>query len=113
MCGTGSRPVSAMRPANTEMHERAPPRTASTTSWTCRSDMTAVTLSLTPSCDSRRTRLALDSPRVFVTGILTKTFSPHAAIARACRSISSNSSENTSNEIGRSGMAASTSVAKA
>jgi hypothetical protein len=68
-------------------------------------------LSRTPSAASRRTSGAALSPRVFVTGIFANTFAPHAAICRAWRSISSKSSEKTSNEIGRSATLRSTSRA--
>ena len=57
---------------------------------------------LTPARESPSTSRHNDSPRVFVTGILTWTFGPHPAISCACRSISGNSSPITSKEIGRS-----------
>ena len=73
----------------------------------------AVTLSRMPSALSRRMSAYAGSRRVLVTGTFTYTFGPQVAISRAWRSISSNSSENTSNEMGRSGIAATTSCANA
>ena len=110
--GTGSRPVSAIRPAKTETNAPTSSARLSTTRATCSSVRIAVTFSFTPAAESRRTRESLGSPRVFVTGTFTKTFSPHEAISIACRSISSKSSEKTSNEMGRSPTIASTSRAK-
>ena len=56
---------------------------------------------------------AAGSRFVLVIGIFTYTWPPQVAISRACRSISDRSSENTSNDTGRSGIAASTSFANA
>ena len=58
-------------------------------------------------CGPVNTRLVL------VTGILTLTLAPQVAISRPCASISSSSSAKTSKETGRSGIAFSTSRAKA
>ena len=80
---------------------------ASATSRTCSSVIIAVTFSLTPACDSRRTRSYGGSPlRVGDRDLHVDVARPSVAISRAWRSISANSSENTSNEIGRSGIAA-------
>ena len=69
--GTGSRPVSAMRPANTDTTVAAPPLTARHTSRTWASVIRAVTLSFTPDFDRRSMSGIEDSPRVFVIGIFT------------------------------------------
>ena len=100
--------MSATRPANTEMKLGAPSATAFVTVSTCEGSMRAVTLTCTPSSDSSRTRSAVETPSVFVTGILMKTLGPHVAITRAWRRISGSSSAKTSNEIGRSGTISST-----
>ena len=107
MIGTGSRPVSAIRPANTEMQLGAPSATAAVISLTWRSVNSAVTLTCTPSALRSRITSASDSPRVVVTGTFTYTFAPHSASVRAWRRISSGSSANTSKEIGRSVISAS------
>src|SRR6516165_465453 len=46
--------------------------------------MIAVTLSLTLSIASARRTAPLNSPLVFITGILTLTFFPHDAMTRPC-----------------------------
>jgi len=74
--------------------------------------MTAVTLTRTPLCDSRWIRLYDGCASVLVIGTFTNTLAPQDAISRAWDSISPKPSESTSNEIGRSGMAASASRAK-
>ncbi len=113
MIGIGSTPVSAMRPANTEMIAGvfASSRAVMRSTWS--SVMTAVTLRATPAFDKRSITAPANSRFVLVTGILTLTFLPQEAISRACTSISPKSSAKTSNETGRSGIAASTSRAKA
>ena len=55
--GIGSRPVSAMRPANTETTDGAPPSSARATSRTCSSVQIAVTFSFTPAPASSRDQL--------------------------------------------------------
>src|SRR5205807_22577 len=76
MIGSGSMPVSAMRPAKTETKQGAPPFTASTTPCTCSSVNSAVTLSAIPSCDSFFTSGNALWRLVFVIGILTETCLP-------------------------------------
>ena len=71
MIGSGSTPASAMRPANTEMHEGAPSLTASVISSTWAVVNSAVTFTCTPPSDSSRTSGAIDSPLVVETGIFT------------------------------------------
>ena len=72
MSGTGSRPVSAMRPAKTETQAGAPPASAAPTSRTWSSVSIAVTFTLTPARGERADQRRTDgSPRVLVTGILT------------------------------------------
>ena len=71
MIGTGSRPVSAIRPANTEMMASGPPARAPAAVSTWRTVMSAVTLRCTPSSASVRTTSAVLVPRVSVTGIFT------------------------------------------
>ena len=71
MIGIGSRPVSAMRPANTETYAAAPGARHSITSSTCATVMSAVTLTFTPSATSRRRSGPMNSPPVLVTGIFT------------------------------------------
>ena len=71
MSGTGSRPVSAMRPAKTETTDGAPPDKALAVPLTCSSVQIAVTLSFTPLAASSATSGSADSRRVFVMGILT------------------------------------------
>jgi hypothetical protein len=72
-----------------------------------------VTFSFTPPAASSRISSVDGSPRVLVTGTFTYTLSPQAAIWRACRRMPAVSSSNTSNEIGLSRIAASTSRANA
>ena len=69
MIVTGSRPVSAMRPAKTETHEGAPPRSLATMSRTWTSVITAVTFTLMPSWERRWTESYAGWRLVFVTGI--------------------------------------------
>ena len=109
MTGTGSTPVSAIRPANKDTNDATVGESTFAISATCDSVRMAVTFNCTPAFASRDTSGAAGSPRVFVMGILTNTLSPHDAISSACASISANSSENTSNEMGRSGTMRSTS----
>ena len=71
MSGTGSRPVSAMRPANTDTTDGAPPSSACATSRTWSSVQMAVTFSFTPAADSSLISARADSRLVLVTGILT------------------------------------------
>ncbi len=113
MIGMGSRPVSAMRPANTEMNDAGPLDRAPTTERTWSTVMSAVRLSWMPSAASFSARVPRWVPSVVVIGSLTYTLSPQVAISRAWRSMVSTSSANTSKEIGRSGTAASSSRAKA
>jgi hypothetical protein len=54
--GRGSRPVSRMRPANTDMFEGAPPFSAATASRTCYSVRMAVTFTFTSLCERRSIR---------------------------------------------------------
>ena len=87
--------------ANTDTQLGAPPSLATLRTWS--STKIAVTLTLMPSCESRwtistRPLLEKDSPN------LCSRRSPQVAISRACSSISAISSENTSKEIGRSGI---------
>src|SRR6266536_1783011 len=95
MCGIGSIPVSAMRPANTETIAGVSRLSVSATSATCAMVMTAVTLSKIPSRDIRRMTGPVNWPLVVTTGILTYTFRPQAAMTRPCCSIPSKSSANT------------------
>src|SRR5271157_463605 len=71
MCGTGSRPASAIRPAKTDTIEGSPRRRAWHASHTCSSVKTAVTFTLTP----RRERSPITSlsgtPSDVVIGTLT------------------------------------------
>ena len=69
--GMGSTPVSAMRPAKSEMMDGASVSTASTISSTCVGVKIVVTLTLMPSAESLRTSSAVDSPLVVTHGILT------------------------------------------
>src|SRR5450755_12778 len=69
--GTGSRPVSATRPANTEMTAWQPPASVTVTASTWLSVMSAVTFTWTPEPLSSRTTAAVLFPRVSVTGIFT------------------------------------------
>ena len=48
MIGMGSRPVSAIRPANTETNAGGPPASVATVRSTCATVISAVTLSFTP-----------------------------------------------------------------
>jgi hypothetical protein len=102
-----------MRPANTDTYAGTPPSSAAALLSTCLPVMRAVTLSLIPSCESRRTRSRLEAPWVLVMGTFTKTLSAQLETLSAWRSISAKSSENTSNEIGRSGTTSRSSVANA
>lgn len=74
--GTGSRPVSAIRPAKTDTTAPGVVSSARTTVLTCGSDRMAVTFNRRPSAESSRTRASELSALVFVTGILTYTFEP-------------------------------------
>src|SRR5438874_5227328 len=112
MIGIGSRPVSAIRPAKTDTMAGTEGDRISTTAATCCSVISAVTFTLTPAATRPRTSGMDDSPLVFVMGILTNTFWPQLEITNACRAISGKLSANTSNEIGRSGISASTDRAK-
>src|SRR5579864_1433919 len=69
--GTGSRPVSAIRPAKIDTSDGAPPARAAADAATCWTVKTAVTLIRTPSCDRRWARSAVGRPAVSVTVILT------------------------------------------
>ena len=71
MRGSGSTPVSAMRPAKSEMMDGVSASTASTISSTCVGVKMVVTLTLMPSAESLRTNSAVDSPLVVTHGILT------------------------------------------
>jgi hypothetical protein len=113
MIGTGSRPVSAIRPANTEMIAESPGRRHSVTCFTCSRESNAVTFSFTPALDKRSMSGPENSRFVFVTGIFTFTFFPHEAISSAWPSMVPKSSAKTSNDTGRSGIALSTSRANA
>lgn len=62
----------------------------------CRGVVMAVMLSFTPAWARRPASSCVDSPRVFVDGILSKTFLPQPAVFKAWRSISGNSSLKTS-----------------
>ena len=99
----GSRPVSAIRPANTEMQLGAPSATAAVISLTCAGVNSAVTLTWTPSSRARarrrRERLAARSSSPAPSRRRSR---PSRRCVRAWRRISSASSANTSNEIGRS-----------
>ena len=69
--GMGSTPMSAMRPAKSEMMDGVSASTASTISSTCVGVKMVVTLTLMPSAESLRTSSAVDSPLVVTHGILT------------------------------------------
>ena len=69
--GMGSTPVSAMRPAKSEMMDGVSASTASTISSTCVGVKIVVTLTLMPSAESLRTSSEVDSPLVVTHGILT------------------------------------------
>ena len=71
MTGTGSMPVSAIRPAKTDTIVRDEGLTAAATVSTWSSVSIAVTLSEKPSFDSREISGPADSPLVLVIGILT------------------------------------------
>src|SRR6185436_463385 len=75
--GAGSRPVSAIRPANIEMKADAPPDKAPANSRTCSKVNTAVTLTFTPEFERTLTNSIDDCRFVFVTGIFTYTLSAH------------------------------------
>src|SRR5262249_21418366 len=77
--GTGSRPVSARRPAKTEMNLDEPAASHSAAQATWSSVSSAVTFRWMPSAARRRSRSRERSPRVFMIGILTYTESPHLA----------------------------------
>ena len=111
--GSGSTPVSAMRPAKIEMILGVVALTASTTSSTCAGVKIVVMLILMPSAESLRTSSAVDSPSVVTHGILTYTLSAHEAISRASASMPARSSAKTSNDTLTSLMLASTSRANA
>ena len=96
--------MSAIRPAKTDTTAPGLSTRASATVRTWSRVRMAVTLRCSPSADRSLTSAAELSPRVFVTGILTKTLGPHEPMSRACVPISSNSSENTSKEMGLSVM---------
>ena len=69
MSGTGSTPVSAMRPAKTETTEGTAGLSASATPATCLSVRIAVMFSFTPCFASSLMSGSEDSPREFVIGI--------------------------------------------
>ena len=69
--GSGSVPVSAMRPAKTEMMDCGPPASARAMVCTWAIVRMAVAFTFTPRPASRATSGAESSPRVLVTGILT------------------------------------------
>src|SRR5438128_2548913 len=71
MSGTGSLPVSAMRPANTEMQQGVLAATHIETSRTCSSVITAVTFTLIPPHDSFLISSNEGCRRVLVIGIFT------------------------------------------
>ena len=98
--------MSAMRPAKTDTIAGTFGARHSATRSTCSAVMTAVTLTITRGVGERAHHGPVNAPLVVVTGIFTLTLSPHEAIARPCAIISSKSSAKTSNEIGRSGIAA-------
>src|SRR5712692_7656421 len=83
MIGTGSLPVSAIRPANTDTIAGTEGDKTSATLITCCSVISAVTLTLTPAATNARTNGMDDSPLVFVMGILTNTFAPQPDITSA------------------------------
>ena len=102
-----------MRPANTETIAGVAGSSASATVRTWSSVKIAVTLSTTPSDESARMSSLADCPLVLVTGIFTFTFGPQVAMARPCSAMPAKSSAKTSNDTGRSVIAASTLRAKA
>lgn len=112
MIGTGSLPVSAMRPAKTETTAGTSRCKTAATLLTCFNVKIAVTFNWTCSSASSLINGIDDSPRELVIGIFTYTFCCQSRIFSACRFISENSSENTSKEIGLSLMNAKASLAK-
>ena len=81
MIGTGSRPVSAIRPANTDTRLAVCGREAFDDCSTWSSVRMRRHIHLDPGRRETAMSGPANSPRVFVTGILTKTFGPHEAIA--------------------------------
>ena len=71
MIGTGSRPESAIRPANTETKDPGPSASQEAASSTWSRVINAVTFTLIPLAESRRTTSAVGSPRVVVIGTFT------------------------------------------
>ena len=114
MSGTGSRPVSAMRPANTETIAGVSGARRVDDRATCSSVMIAVTFSLHA---GRATAARISGPQNSPLGVGHRNL--HVDVLAPGRDLAGlplhlvESSEKTSNEIGRSGIAASTSRAKA
>src|SRR5258708_9478551 len=100
MIGNGSTPVSAMRPAKTDMIAGTLGERACMVGATLGSGRIAVTFNLIPSDASFFIRSNADCFLVFMIGIFTYTFDAHELMMRAWRSISTNSSEKTSKETG-------------
>src|SRR3990167_50703 len=92
----GSIPISAIRPQNIE--KIMGDLFLIYTTWSA--SVAAVTFTLMPSLDNLSIIFLQYSPRVVWQGIFTYTFPPQLEIILACRSISSNSSANTSKETG-------------
>ncbi|HFB2048029.1 MAG TPA: hypothetical protein TECP_00375 [Hyphomicrobiaceae bacterium MAG_BT-2024] len=83
MIGSGSTPVSAIRPAKTETIACAPGTIASATISTCFGVKTAVIFRIMPSLDKALITSPANTPLVLVTGTLTFTFEPQLEILRA------------------------------